>query len=85
MTYNEYSSKGLCYLCAYGEKVHEHVVKISAGMFCEPEKQKLVTLNSLLNIYLGFDTRDLPDFPEEFNPISAEEFEELMIKIESLL
>jgi hypothetical protein len=85
MTVEEFRDKGFCYLCSYGDKVYNHAIKLSSGMWCKEEQEKLVALNNLLNIYLFFDTQDLPDFTEEHNSISKQDFEDLMIKIEGLL
>lgn len=85
LTETQYNEKLLCYWCNYGTMVYNYQNKLKFGNWCSHEEQKIKVLYYLINIYNGFDTRDLPELAGDYNEIEAEDLESLMDTIEELI
>jgi hypothetical protein len=85
MTTQEYIDKLFCYICNYGELVHKYITKLKFGEWCKDLEERIITLNYLIDEFKNFNTLDLPDFEEDYNSYTEEEFKDLMNAIEKLL
>lgn len=85
MTIEEYNLKAVCYVCNLGEKGFNYVKNLSLGKWNNTCGEDLAIANSLLDIFLCFDTREFTDWDGTYSNITEEELTELMDKLDKLL